>query len=190
MKFDYTKKILLMAILVFLAVVTAVVIFSDLLLDKVVDINDKVRQLEISSQERLKELSLKDSVVSSEEERKKLAEYFVGSGNAETVDFTKYLEDLAKSFNITQKKTLNYEPVNELKSSDVVSAIHYTFQIYGRWSDIFNFIQAIENLPKVSFLNGVALNLSPEGVTNKEMTKTVEKNWSAILDFSVIKLKN
>jgi hypothetical protein len=163
-------------------------IFTNLLLNKIVSINDKIKQLEISSQKREGELTLKDSVSSTKLDREKLIGYFVGPGDSETVEFTKYLEDLAKKMNVTQKKTLDYEAISGLPTSEVVSSIRYRFNISGSWNNVFNFLLAIESLPKVSLLSGVSFNSSSEilsageGASNKVI-------WSADLDFSVAKLK-
>lgn len=189
MRLSYSKKIFIVSLGIFVGVIILDVIFTNLLLGKIISINDKVKQLNFSSQEREKELNLKDSIASSKMEREKLLNYFVGPGNAETVEFTKYLEDLALRSGVSQKKSLNYEPVSELASSEVVSAIRFRFNVTGSWANVFNFLQAIENLPKVAYLNSVTLSVSSEAVSPKG-TKTAGKTWSADLDFSVIKLKN
>ena len=178
MKINYSKKILIISIVTFVMVIVLNIIFTNLLLNKINDINNKVKQLETSSQEREKALSLKDSVLSSVTEREELLKYFVGSGNAETVKFTKFLEDLALGMNLTQKKTLEYESVSGVGGSEVVSIIRFRFVVSGKWLNVYNFLQAIENLPKVASLNSTSLNYN-----------SLEKNWSADLDFSVAKLK-
>jgi Tfp pilus assembly protein PilO len=186
MKLVYSKKILILALVVFVSVIVLDVVFTSLLLGKVSSINGKVKQLEDSSQERLKNLSLQESINSSKIQREKLTNYFVGPGNALTVDFTKYLESLASEASVTQKKSLNYEPVGELISSNVLTTIRYKFEVTGSWNSIFNFLQAIENLPKVAYLNGVSLNYNQgDALVKGEQTQ----GWVATLDFSVIKLK-
>ena len=189
MKLNYSKKILIASIVTLAVIVVLDVVFTDLLLGKIFDINDKVRQLEISSQEREKELNLKDSIASSKVQREKLGGYFVDAGDIETLDFTKYLEDLAKDNGVIQSKTLNYEPAKGLESSNIVSSIRYKFTVSGSWSNVFNFIQAIENLPKVSSLNSVSLS-SSLGDSSSKGTKVGVRVWSAELDFSVANLKN
>jgi hypothetical protein len=188
MKLNYSKKIFIASIIILVVIVVLDVVFSDLLFNKIISINNKVRQLDISSQERERELMLKDSIVSTKEEREKLITYFVPAGDAETVEFTKYLEKLALNMGVTQKKSLNYEPVSDLPSSDIVSAIRYKFIISGKWSNVYNFLLAIENLPKVLIINGINLNVSvvEDSATS---TKVVGKIWSAEIDFSVVKLK-
>jgi len=178
MKLNYSKKILIIAVVTFIVILIINYIFTSLLLNKIISINDKVRQLDISSQERERELSQKDSVVSTEAERIKLASYFVGVGNTETVNFTKSLEDLARNMNVTQSKTLNYEPVPNMESSDVLSVIRYRFLVTGKYDDVYSFVRAVENLPKISYMNSVSINYNSNS-----------KNWSADIDFSVIKLK-
>ena len=185
MKLNYSKKVLVASLITFVCVLVLDIIFTNLLLDKIVSINDKVRQIDISSREREKELNLKDSIASSKNEREKLLGYFVGAGDAETGTFTKYLEDLALANGVTQNKSLAYEPVIGLESSDVVTAIRFKFSISGRWANVWSFIQAVESLPKVSYLANVSLNLNSEAVSAK-----TGKIWSADLDFSVVKLKN
>ena len=178
MKLNYSKKILIAAIITLLIVIVCNIIFTKMLLDKIVSINDKVKQIDFSSQEREKALILKDSVLSSVSEREELDQYFVGPGNIETVKFTKYLEDLALEMNVTQRKTLDYEMAAGTGSSEIVSAIRFKFSISGKWNNVYNFIQAIENLPKVSKVNSISLSYG-----------SIDKNWSADLDFAVVKLK-
>jgi hypothetical protein len=189
MKLNYSKKILIMSIILFIGVIVLDVIFTNLLLAKIRSINDKVKQLDISSQERLRELNLKEAISSSLINREKLSKYFVGPGNSETVDFTKYLENLALENNVVQKKTLNYEPAIGLASSSVTSVIRYKFETSGGWNNSFNFLRGIENLPKVSYLNSLLINLNPDGVSEGG-AKSSGKTWSTSIDFSVIKLKN
>lgn len=178
MKSNHSKIILIISVLTILAVIVLNVIFTNMLLNKIVAINDKIKQIDFSSQERENALAVKESVLSSVKERAELATYFVWSGNIETVKFTKFLEDLALEKGVTQRKTLDYETIETLNSSENVSAIRYKFIISGKWSNVYNFLMAIENLPKVARLNNASLSYS-EG----------NKSWSADLDFSVIKLK-
>ncbi len=177
MKINYSKKVLIFSTVVLIGVLVLDVIFTDLLLGRIMSINDKVKQWDISTQERAREVSLKSSIASSKDDREKLIGYFVAAGDVETLNFTKYLEDLALQNKVTQKKTLAYEAISELGSSDVVSAIRYRFSISGSWNNISNFLQAIENLPVISTINSVTFSVSSDKV------------WSADLDFSVAKLK-
>ena len=185
MKLNYSKKILIISVVTFLCVLILDIVFTNLLINKIYSINDKVKQLDISSREREKELNLKDSISSSKIEREKLQRYFVGAGDAETVNFTKYLEALALEKGVSQTKTLAYEPAVGLETSDIVSAIRFRFSLSGQWANVFSFIKAIENLPKVSYINSVSVNLNSEAPSAKG-----GRIWSADIDFSVIKLKN
>jgi len=178
MKLNYSKKILILSIITFIIVLTLNLIFSSLLFGKIVDINNKVKQLDISSQERLKELNLKNLIAGTESDRKALDEYFVAPGNSGTVNFTKYLEDLAVAMKVTQTKFLAYEPVNGLESSSFLSAIHYRFKVTGKWTNVFNFLQVVEKIPKAIFLKNISLYYNSD-----------IKDWSADLDFSVVQLK-
>ncbi|OHA46453.1 MAG: hypothetical protein A2541_00595 [Candidatus Taylorbacteria bacterium RIFOXYD2_FULL_36_9] len=187
MKLTYAKRIFIWSVIIFVLVLISDIIFTNLLLTKIMNINNKIRQLDISSQERLKELSLKDLIVSSETERKDLTDYFVGAGNAETVEITKYLENLAMEMGVTQRKTLDDDIISGLSSSETVSAIRFRLNVSGRWSNVFNFLQAIERLPKVLSLNSAILSVNSEATAIKEAGNKI---WSADLDFSVVKLKN
>ena len=189
MKINYSKKILLLSAIVLLLILVLDIIFTNLLMSKIININDRVKQLNISSREREKELNLKDAIVSSEAERKKITEYFVGSSNADIVEFTKYLEDLALAQNLTQKKSLDYGAVEGLPASGAISALHFRFNVSGKWSNVFTFLQAIENLPKITYLNSVSLNIVSGDLSTKGASEG-NKIWSADLDFSVIKLNN
>jgi Tfp pilus assembly protein PilO len=188
MKIVFSKKMLILSIVILAVTAVLDAVFTQLLVGKINSINDKVKQLEISSQERLKELTLKDSIAGSKAEREKLLSYFVGATNADVVDFTKYLEDLAKQAGVRHEKTMNYAPIGELPSSDVVSSLRYRFNVTGAWSNVFAFLQAIENLPKAVLVNNVTLTVSSEAVSVKEL-RSGNKLWSADLDFSVVKIK-
>lgn len=170
---------LILAGIVFLGILILNIIFTYLLVNKVDDINNKVRQMNISSQERERELNLKDSIVSTEGGRVELEKYFIPAGDVATVNFTKFLEALALETGVSHEKTLNYEVVKDMEKSEIVSAVRFRFNISGSWSNVFKFIQLVESLPKISYINNVSFYYSPEG-----------KNWSAALDFSVVKLKN
>jgi len=189
MKLNYSQKILILSSTILVVVLILNIVYANLLLAKITSINDKIKQLNISSQQRENELNLKDSIIDSKLGREKLAEYFVGSGDAETVEFTKYLENLAKEVGVIQKKTLEYEMVKGFESSEVISSIHYKFNITGSWASIFNFLLIIENLPKAISLNSVSFNVNT-GVALEKEIDYVNKGWSADLDFSVVKIKN
>jgi len=188
MKFYYTKKILIISILVFVIIIIESILFTNVLINKIVSINDKTVQMNTLTEEKMMDTNLGESITNTEVERKMLDQYFVGPGNVDTVEFTKYLEVLAKGFNLTQKKTLNYEPAMGMESSDSVSVIRYRFDVSGKWSDVYNFIQAVENLPRAGYLNSVNLNLSSVLSPTKSINSG-NKIWTANLDFSVFKLK-
>ncbi len=188
MKLNHSKKILILAIPIFFLVLILNIVFVYLLLSTIDSVNNKVRQLNISSQKREEELLLKGLISSFSSEREKLSQYFIGMGNADVVAFTKYLEDLALNIGVSQKKTLAYEPMNELKDSETVSTIRFRFSISGKWSNVFNFLQLLENLPKVTNINSVSMFVNSEAVSIKEI-KSGSKVWSADIDFSVVKLK-
>ena len=184
MKLNYAKKVLIVSVITFVCVLILDIVFTNLLFNKILSINDKVKQIDISSREREKELNLKDSIASSKVEREKLNEYFVLAGDSQTVSFTKYLESLASTNNVTQNKSLAYEPVLGMESSSVVTSIRFRFSVSGSWANVFSFLQALENLPKVSYLNVVSLGLNSETVSTRG-----GNIWSADIDFSVVKLK-
>jgi hypothetical protein len=189
MKFDYTKKILIISILVFVTIVIEDIVFTNTLVSKIISINSKTVEMNVIAEEKIRETNLGESIAETEVERKLLDQYFVGSGNADTVEFTKNLEILAKDFNLTQNKTLNYEPAVGLESSESVSVIRYRFDVSGKWSDVYNFIQAVENLPKVAYVNSVNLNLN-SGLSSAKRAGWANKIWTANLDFSVLKFKD
>ena len=188
MKITFPKKIPIIATITFIIVVILDIFFTNLLFGKINSINDKIKQQDISSQARLKEINSKSSIDSSIAERGKLTSYFVNSGDLETVRFTKYLEDIATEKMVTQKKTLNYEPVLGLESSEFVTAIRYKFNVSGQWSNVFAFLQAIENLPKSVSLNSVSFSVNTDNVSIKDINSK-GKIWSADIDFVVAKLK-
>lgn len=189
MRLSYSQKILILSSVTLVIIVILDIIFTRLLMDKIVSINDKVKQLDFSTQERERALDLKDSIISTISDREKLDKYFIGTSNAEIAAFAKYLEDLAREAGVVEKKTLEYEPVAELASSQAVSVIRFRFNISGTWSNVFTFLQMIETLPKVASLNNVTLNLNSSPTTTKE-AKSAGRIWTADLDFQVVKINN
>jgi Tfp pilus assembly protein PilO len=186
MKINFSKKILILSILLLLAISVLDVIFINLLIDKIYSIKDKENQLNISTQEREKELLLRESIGNSVVNRALLEEYFVPDGNLETVKFTEYLEKLASDMNLEHKKSLDYEPASEMTNSEFVSAIRFRFNVSGSWQNVFDFLRTIENLPKISYLSGINLTMNTSDISVKDGKN---KTWSLDLDFSVIKLK-
>lgn len=176
MKLNYSQKMLVISTVIFVGVLVLNIIFINLLLNLVTGFNDKTQQLDNSFQVLQKETKLKDVIANSKEAGEKLSLYFVGPGDVETVNFVKFLEDLAVKNNVIQEKSLAYEPVAELPNSNTVSAIRFRSNISGSFANVFSFLQAIENMPKVVSLKSASLN-------------TVDKGWAMSLDFSVIKLK-
>jgi hypothetical protein len=186
MKLNYSKKIFILVIIFFVLTITLTIIFSNLLVGKIVGINDKVKQLMISSAERERDLNLRDSIASSVAERQKLDQYFVGSGNGETADFISYFEALAKTSGVIQTiGFVGYENSGELGASDTANLLRLRVNFSGRWENVYRFLQTVENLPRVVVVNSVSLNDSFDLGSTKG-----ERIWSADLDFSVGKLKN
>ena len=163
------------------------VVFTSLLLKRIVGINDKVKQIDISSRQREKELTMKDVIASSKEDRENLDKYFVGAGNAMTLEFTKYLENLAKEIGVTQRKTLDYENISGLSATGQVSNIRYKFNVSGKWNNVFNFIRAIETLPNAVSINSLNLSLN-SGVASLNDARSASRVWTVDLDFSVARL--
>jgi len=188
MKLNYSKKVLILSIVILIIVLLLNGIFLYLLINKINNVNNKVKQLNISSEKRETDLILKDSVLGLSAEREKLSHYFVGAGDKETIDFTKYLEDLATLAGVAHQKTLSSETITGPASSETVSAIRYKFNITGSWPNVYHFLLMIENMPKVISLNSVSFNVSSGAVSLKEV-KIGNKIWSADLDFTVVKLK-
>jgi Tfp pilus assembly protein PilO len=180
MKLNYSQKIFLVSLIIFVMVFILNIIFSSLLWNKVLDINDKTKQINISTQEREREVNLKDLLIKTATDREKMNQYFVGEGNIETVKFTEYLEGLAKKAGVAQEKSLAYEEVGKMNESEFVSAIRYKFKVSGNWASVYNFMRSMESLPKVGYLNNLKLSADI-----KE-----SKIWSLDIDFSVIKLGN
>lgn len=178
MKLNHSKKSLILSTTLFLVVLGANILFANLLVIKITTINDQIRQSVISSQERERNLNLRDSILNSVSERSKLEKYFVGVGDAETANFISYLESEAKKVGLVSDiKSVGYEPVAEIGSSEIVSLIRFRLSVNGKWSNVFTFIQTLENLPKISTVNAISLDHN-SGV------------WSAEIDFSVAKLKS
>jgi hypothetical protein len=179
MKLNYSKKILIVSIVVFLGILAVDIIFTGLLLNKIASINNKIKQLNISTKEREAEFDMREILNKTEAERNKLESYFLLAGNAETVKFTEYLENLAKNNVVKQTKTLSYESINNVDLVKEVSVIRYKFNVLGQWGGVLGFLHNIENLSKINYLNSITINNSPDG-----------KIWSADVDFSVITLIN
>lgn len=178
MKLNYSKKILILSVVSLVAIVIVDFLFLNLLADKIIGINDKIRQQTLSTQEREKNFYLKESISKTEIDRAKIEKYFIGPGDVATAEFIAYLENLAKQNKLTATvRSVGYEIIPEVGNSDVVSALRFRFSVTGKWSDVFVFLQIMENIPKAVSVFSVTLN-SASGA------------WTADLDFSVAKLKN
>lgn len=186
MKINFSRKILIFSIIFLLIVVILNVFFINLSIVKIRDIKDKENQLNISTQEREKELLLKESIGNSIVNRALLEEYFVLNGNLETVEFTEYLESLANNMNLEHRKTLDYAPIGEMPNSEFISTIRFRFNVSGSWQNVFDFLRIIENLPKVSYLNNFSFSVNSDSTSAKNIKNNI---WSLDIDFSVIKLK-
>lgn len=186
MKLNYSKKIFILGLVTFVCVIILDIIFTDLLVGKIMMINNKVQQLVISSDERERELNLKDSIRNSDIARVELEKYFIGAGDAETVAFTKSLEDLARASSVAYTiRSLNYEMAPDLGGSASVSLIRFSFTIKGQWSNVMTFLKLVENLPNVVLVNNASLSVSDGDIANAK-----QSIWSADVDFSVAQLKN
>jgi hypothetical protein len=185
MKLTYSQKILILSALVFIGVVVLDVIFTNLLLGKIVGINDKVKQLTISSQERERNFVLQDLVANTKEERTKLEQYFVGVGDIKTAEFIRSLESYAKAYSVTLIiKSVGYESIPEMASSEVVSLIKFKVNVVGKWDSVYGFLERVENLPKVALVNSITLDANA-GIEKGNQARS----WSSDIDFSVVKLK-
>lgn len=178
MKINFSKKILIVSIGVFIVTLSSVLLLSGLLINKINNINDKIHQLQISTMERENNILLGDLIIGSETDRKKLEKYFIGPGDIETAVFIGYLESLAKDTGLVSNiRSVGYETGENISSLETISFVGFDFSVSGKWNDVFNFVKLIENLPKVSSVNSVSLEVN-SGV------------WSADIDLSVAKLKN
>jgi Tfp pilus assembly protein PilO len=186
MKIKYSQKVLGSFVIIFLLILTANIIIGRMSIKQIESINNKIRQVTLSSEEREKLLALKESLTNSEEDRKLLDKYFIGSTDADTANFISYIENLAKQNGLTYNvQNVSYEPISEISSSEQVNFMKFQLNIVGGWSNIFTFVQNIENLPKVVSLSAVSIDNGPSlGAKSKT------KNWSADLEFSVARLKN
>ena len=178
MKLNYSKKVLILSIALFLLVLIFDLVFTNLLLGKVTNINNEVKQLTVSTQEREFSQSLKDSILKTEKDRTKLEQYFVAAGDARTAEFINQIEVLAKSSGLTPEvRAVDYEPVATAATSSTVSLVHFKLNIVGKWDNVFNFLQTIENLTKITLVQGVTLNAS-------------SALWSGDIDFTILKLND
>jgi Tfp pilus assembly protein PilO len=175
--------VLFSSLIIFVIILTLNIVFTTLLLNKIVGINNLVNEQNIISQTKMKEFKLSDSIENTKIDREKLIKYFIPAGNLQALQFTKYLEDLALENSVSQSKTLNYTPALGLESAENLTALNYKLRASGNWVNIFSFLRAVENLPKVMYLSEVSLR-QESGVDS------APNQWSADLDFSVIKFKD
>ena len=163
---------------VLVGVITLVIIFTNLLLGKIFSINDKVKQMTLSSIERERNISLKESIHNSEKDRIELAKYFVGSDDEDTADFISQLEDLGKQLNLViNVKSVEYEKNPNFENSNYLSLVRVRVGFNGKWNGVFDFLQKIETLSKIVLIHNVSLESN-------------SRIWSGEVDFSVFKLKN
>lgn len=178
MKFNYSKRIFVLSLGVFLIVLVLNIVFSNLLLEKILNINNKIKQQNISSQERERNLALKDSVIGTRELRLELEKYFIAPGDPQTASFVNYLEGQTKKTGLSPNiKSIDYENIETLGGDSNVLSVRLRLGAVGKWSDVYSLLIALESLPRVSFLNSVSLERQSEG-------------WSVDIDMSVAKLKN
>ena len=186
MKLNYSKKILIFSGLILFFVLLGNVVSFNFLIDKVLSINNKVAQVEISTKQRERNVSLTDSVQASQVGREILNTYFVSSGDAKTAEFIETLEGLARQAGLSANiRTVNYEPISEFNSTENIQFIRMILSVSGSWSKVFGFLSSLENLPKVIKIANVNLNSSP--ALN---SKNRENNWTAEIDLSIAQLKN
>lgn len=178
MKLNYTKKIFIISVAILIGVTVLVFIFTNLLLGKIFSINDKVKQMTISSIERERNISLKESIYNSEKERIELSKYFIGLTDEDTAVFISQIENLGKLAGLTvDVKSVEYEKNPNFDNSNYLSLVRIRVNFNGKWNDVFGFLQKIETLSKIVLIHNVSLESS-------------SRIWSGEVDFSVFKLKN
>lgn len=186
MKINFAQKVLLLFVLIFILVLAGNIVVGNFVYKKISDINNKIKQVTLSAEERERAAVLKDSLLNSEIDRDKLEEYFVGSTDADTANFITYIEGLARQNGLVYDvRNVAYEPVSELSNSEHINFIKFRVNVVGSWNNVFTFLQVIENLPKVVSLGSVSFDNGPS-----LSSKTRAKIWSADLEFSVARFKN
>jgi len=180
-------KITLSASGAFLVImIAACAIFSYLLIDTIYQINDKVAQVEISTNERDAQGALKVSVANSVVERQTLDTYFISKSG--TADFIKTLEALAKGNNVSINiKYVGYEPIKQANFSATAESIRFNLDLIGSWVNCIQVIRLLENLPVPSLVEKITLSV---GGTNLSGKVTSGSTWTANVDFTAVKLKN
>ncbi len=177
MTFTYSKKVLLISILITALVLTAVIIIGNLSYQQIISTNNKIEQVKQSAEERARVLALRDSVDDSVRERLQLNSFFVGSEDVETANLIDNLELLAKKNNLSYVvKTVTYDnKLNETNYNNL-GFLKIKMHVTGSWSNVIKFVRLIENYPKTT------------SVSNLVLDKT-GSNWLADIDFIIAKLK-
>ena len=131
MKLNYSKRILIVSILAFALVLILDITFTNLLSGKIRSIQDKNKQIALSSQERERNLALKESVINSEAERQVLEQYFVPAGDAKTAEFISQLEAQAKAAGLAYTvKSVGYTAITGIAtSSQNLTALKFKFSV-------------------------------------------------------------
>ncbi|MEI6528097.1 MAG: hypothetical protein WCO10_00275 [bacterium] len=185
MKKYSTKIIFSVAVAILSISVIGSAVFSYLLVDKINNINDKIKQMDLSTQERNKQGAQKMSVVDTEADRAKLESYFVSADGA--VDFIKYLENLSVEVGVKANiQNINFQPLRDTAYANTAEYISLNLSVEGTWAKVYRYVLLLEKLPFVSEVGNVDMT---------EVTQTDEKNktksfWTATISLKVIKLKN
>lgn len=184
MKIRYSQKILGLFIIIFLVVLAANIVVGRMNIGQIDNLNNKIRQVTLSAEERERVLAIKDSLLNSEADRKILDKHFIGPSDSDTADFIGYIEGLAKQNNLAYSvKDISHQPISEISGSEQVNFMSFRLNVLGTWDNVFTFLQFIENIPKVVSVANISIDNGPSlgGKT---------KNWSADFEFSVGRLKN
>ncbi len=180
MRINYSKKVLGFSFIVAVIVIILVAIFCSLLIEKIVGINDKVKQIEVSSQERERSATLRVSVANTQEGRENLNKYFISVNGV--INLIEQLENLAKETGVTLDiKFVGYEAIKQV-TADTLEQVKFKVAVSGSWSKVIKFFKLVETFPAVVYLDSTFLNLIA--------SKTKEQTWLLDLEFSVIKIKD
>ncbi len=184
MKIKLSTKIVVVSLVVAFIVILINGYFGRLLYQQILSTTNKIEQISIATIEREKMTALEHSLDTSTSSRAILDQYFITADDADTANFIDSVENIAKQGGLEYVVSgIDYDKNPEFGSLTNLNFIKLKINVTGNWLAVWNFLQTIENLPKVLVISSVTLDTSAKNI------KGQINKWSADLEFSVAKIK-
>lgn len=164
------------AILLILSIIGVEILYTRTykLENELTALNQNVRDLE-AQEKRI--LAVRQSATESGVDASSLDQYFVDDTGA--LDFLKYIEGLAASSGLTSKTDVFDAQQDPVLSEQGKEYLKMAIRTTGSMNNIRLFLSLIESLPYNVKISRVDIRKNGDG----------PKDWSALVDFSVVKSK-